>query len=326
MILHRCKIKLGRFFKQGIIEMTNKTELNEIASKTLGSENSYAVFTDKYDTSLLNLMPRDLARKDWGIDGSEMSGYDVWNCYEATFLLDSGQPVAGTLKMVFPISNKDVVESKSMKLFLNSFDMCKMGKTFKEAISNYENAVRAAFSAKGLICNVRFYSVHILESTSLRNNQYPHPLRMFSLLDIDEKVEFDDYTASKKHLEGRANLNSRHLVYTNILRSRCRHTKQKDSGSAFMIFCGDYKPSSLLQEIVSLREVNEFHEFCAEKLYVSLSEKLADVGVALLYSRRGGIDIMPIRFSSNSQHAAASINTFQPLYSTQNFVPQIFGQ
>ena len=77
------------------------TNLNDIASKTLGSSASYAVYTDRYDASLLNPMPRMLAREGWGIKGGEFVGWDTWHCHEATFLLNNGAPIAGTLKYVY---------------------------------------------------------------------------------------------------------------------------------------------------------------------------------------------------------------------------------
>ena len=92
---------------------------------------------------------------------------------------------------------------------------------------------------------------------------------------------------------------------TNVLRSRCRHTKQKDTGTAFIhieIEKGRLDVASLFKEIVSLREVNEFHEFCAEKLFTSIMklEKVKECMVMLLYSRRGLLDINPVRASDFS--------------------------
>jgi 7-cyano-7-deazaguanine reductase len=121
--------------------------MNEAASRSLGSANSYAVYTDKFDPSQLNPMPRILARQDWGIKGDEFVGYDVWHCHEATFLLNNGLPVAGTLKIICPADSEFMVESKSFKLYLNTFDMCKMGATMNEAIANYENQVKEDVSA-----------------------------------------------------------------------------------------------------------------------------------------------------------------------------------
>lgn len=274
--------------------------INDIAAKSLGDSTSYAVYTDKFDASLLNFMPRAAARKDWGITGDEFDGFDIWHCYEATFLLDSGQPVAGTLKMKFPVSNSRVVESKSMKLYLNTFDMCRMGCSFMEAIRNYENQIVADMKAGGLEVEVRFFSAHVLHS-AMGATGAPHVFARSKLLDVDATTPFTDFTAQGTHIkpyDPRLNgLASPHLLFTNVLRSRCRHTKQKDSGSAFISVVGVPNSEAILRQIVSLREVNEFHEFCAEKLYVELSKGYKDVGVFLLYSRRGSLDIHPVRYA-----------------------------
>lgn len=134
------------------------TNMTDVASKTLGSANSYAVYTDTFDPSQLNPMPRILARQDWGIKGDEFVGFDTWHCHEATFLLSNGLPVAGTLKVICPASSEFMVESKSFKLYLNTFDMCKMGDTLTEAIDNYEKQVQKDISkAIGAEVKVGFF-------------------------------------------------------------------------------------------------------------------------------------------------------------------------
>ena len=94
-------------------------------------------------------------------------------------------------------------------------------------------------------------------------------------------------------------------LFTNVLRSRCRHTKQKDTGLAAFtqkskLYDEYVTAKSFLKEVVSLREVNEFHEFCAEKLYSTVKNKTSadyEFCIMLLYSRRGSLDINPVRAS-----------------------------
>ena len=97
------------------------SNMSEVAAKTLGSANSYAVYTDTFDPSQLNPMPRALARGDWNIKGDEFVGYDTWHCHEATFLLNNGLPIAGTLKIICPADSEFMVESKSFKLYIRYF-------------------------------------------------------------------------------------------------------------------------------------------------------------------------------------------------------------
>lgn len=312
------------------------TNLNDIASKSLGSSASYAVYTDRFDPSLLNPMPRKLAREGWGISGDEFVGYDTWHCHEATFLLNNGAPIAGTLKYVYPSNSKYMVESKSAKLYLNTFDMCKMGQTVDTAIRNYELQVKNDLE-KVLETNVE---VKFFKSGEDLMGLFPMTnyidLQEFLGSDIEE-MEINDYNAEQNHLkfekanysgfgysvkEGKALYTNK--FFTNALRSRCRHTKQKDTGAAYIqintldsVVC----PASLFKQIVSLREVNEFHEFCAEKLYTEIMKcpEVESCCVALLYSRRGSLDINPCR--------ATSHDLLPPvLYNTKYYTAKAMGQ
>lgn len=284
------------------------SNMSDVAAKSLGSANSYAVYTDRFDPSQLNPMPRVLARQDWGITGDEFTGYDTWHCHEATFLLDNGLPVAGTLKIIYSANSEFMVESKSFKLYLNTFDMCKMGPTFKEAIRNYENQIKEDVSkAVGVLVDVRFFKsgddkVYGKSATEGYTDLY-NGVTIPQL----ESMEITDYNA-----EGKYNLiveegsgPGKFMYFTNVLRSRCRHTKQKDTGAAYFVIetkKGIVNRLELLKLVISLREVNEFHEFCAEKLFTEImsNPNIAKCSVKLLYSRRGSLDICPVRSSDFS--------------------------
>lgn len=300
------------------------TNLNDIASKSLGSSASYAIYTERHDASLLNPMPRELAREGWSIKGNEFVGFDTWHCHEATFLLDNGAPIAGTLKYVYSSDSIFMVESKSAKLYLNTFDMCKMGPTVESAIYNYEQQVKTDLEkALNTIVDVKFF-----KSGDDEQGIFP----MEGYLDLQdylgkeiETLEIDDYTASKNHLtfdkinfSGFDIKNNKGLYtnkfFTNALRSRCRHTKQKDTGTAYIsINTLDtvVQPESLFKQIISLREVNEFHEFCAEKLYTEIMKcpEVESCCVTLLYARRGSLDINPCRATSYDMLPPALHNT-----------------
>jgi NADPH-dependent 7-cyano-7-deazaguanine reductase QueF len=130
-----------------------------------------------------------------------------------------------------------------------------------------------------------------------------------------EELEITDYNAERNHLEFEKvnflgygySINENKALFankyfTNALRSRCRHTKQKDTGAAYIsinTLNSVVKPESLFKQIVSLREVNEFHEFCSEKLFKAITNHpdVEDCVVMLLYARRGSLDINPVRAS-----------------------------
>jgi len=312
------------------------TNLTDIASKTLGSSASYAVYTEQFDPTLLNPMPRKLARDGWDIKGDEFVGYDTWHCHEATFLLENGAPIAGTLKYTYSSDSEFMVESKSAKLYLNTFDMCKMGSTVDEAVANYEDQVRKDLKeALKTDVDVKFF-----KSGDDACGIFPMAgyidLQTFLGADLGHIV-IDDYNAEKNHLEfervkfspyGYSIKNDKALFknqfFTNALRSRCRHTKQKDTGAAYIsintLDCV-VKPETLFKQIVSLREVNEFHEFCAEKLYTEIMKypEVESCCVTLLYSRRGSLDINPTR--------ATSFDMLPPvLYNTKYYTKKAMGQ
>ena len=280
------------------------SNMSEVAAKTLGSANSYAVYTDTFDPSQLNPMPRALARGDWGIKGDEFVGYDTWHCHEATFLLDNGLPMAGTLKIVCPANSEFMVESKSFKLYLNTFDMCKMGATIPQAIENYEKQVTKDISeCIGAEVKVAFFREG--EQKMFEGDPgalYIDMLRLIGNKEL-EAMEITDYASKENHFTVIPSAGGEDLfVMTNILRSRCRHTKQKDTGAAYFRIVtktGTVDLKSLLKEVISLREVNEFHEFCSEKLFTNIMKHpdVEDCVVMLLYARRGSLDINPVRAS-----------------------------
>lgn len=289
--------------------------MTEIASKHLGQQGSYAITTNTFDPTFLVPMPRKLAREEIGVEGKQFVGYDTWHCHEATFLLNNGVPLAGTLKVVYPSDSEFMVESKSFKLYLNTFDMCKMGATVKEAIANYEKQVSIDLSnATNSSVAVKFFR---------EGDQYHYTVNpgenfqdLYKLIGLDkiEAMTITDYNEEKKHFEIYDGTAGGELyAFTNVLRSRCRHTKQKDTGTAFFYIKtkkGHVRLRSLLEEVVSLREVNEFHEFCAEKLFKTISNHpdVSDCMVMLLYARRGSLDINPVRATSYSIIPDALIN------------------
>jgi len=278
--------------------------------KHLGdSKSSYAVETDKFDPTLLDIIERKPIREEWGIKGHEFVGYDVWHAYETTFLTEKGVPVAGTLKIVVPAFTTHIVESKSLKLYLNSFDMCKMGTTVKEATENFEQQV-AWDLGKILCCTIH---VHFFTDKTVTRNVFGLYTDLYDIVDPDT-FEVTDYKSETNHLKWveQANASQNIEVYSNVLRSRCRHTKQKDTGTAFIKLRaegGYIQMRTILQQIISLREQNEFHEPCCEKLFCDIRKisGVKELMVALLYARRGGIDINPVRVTSS------------------NFLPKFFG-
>lgn len=282
--------------------MSNGNEFNEIASKHLGQAGSYAVQTDKFDSTLLVPMPRKVVREEININTS-FHGYDVWHCHEATFLLNNGLPIAGTLKVVIPADSPFMVESKSFKLYLNSFDMCKMGRVPADAITNYLNQIKSDIEkCTGSKITLEFFLDG--EDKVLGEDPTIGFEDLYGVIPINtlENMTITDYYGNNNVslIDSHEEKPGTFLYFTNVLRSRCRHTKQKDTGTAFFKIKtkrGTVIATELLKLVVSLREVNEFHEFCAEKFYTTImsSPYVESCVVMLMYARRGSLDINPVR-------------------------------
>lgn len=284
--------------------MKSDKQFDSLSSKFLGQEGSYAVNTDHFDPSFLIAMPRKNIRDLYGVTGKEFEGSDVWHCHEATFLLDSGMPIAGTLKITYPCKSTYMVESKSLKLYLNSFDFCKMGRLVDKATAAYEDQISKDLSSI-LFCHVSVKFYGDIYRQPINDFKHYSDLQVIEGLFLNE-VLVEDYTAQQNHLIFKES-ETDHTYYlkTNVLRSRCRHTKQKDTGTAFFYIStrkSELITTSLLKQVISLRNLDEFHEFCAEKLYMDLMNTgfVEECCVSLLYSRRGSLDINPIRSTYRS--------------------------
>ena len=119
----------------------NYEAVKEIASKHLGKVGGDG-YSDQYNPELLVKIPRTLNREGYGLTGNEFKGVDVWNAYEVSAITTKGQPVAGLLKIVCPSNSEFHVESKSIKLYLNSFNMTEIGSTAADCISGIEARVK----------------------------------------------------------------------------------------------------------------------------------------------------------------------------------------
>lgn len=278
--------------------------IEHIASVHLGKAGDGSVVKpyvtpDEVDPSLLVAVPRVLNRIQYGIDEAHLpfTGYDTWNCYEFSTLLPNGYPLTGVLKIVYASNSLSIVESKSLKLYLNSFNM---SKKFTSAIvieAKIKNDLQHVLNAG---VEVKFYKQKSLNSvTKPLNNYFWH---------VDEVVDyanlkFDSYNETPDLLKVvDANPASDTRYHTSSLRSNCRVTNQPDWGDVYVYIKGNkaITPDSFLQYIISMRKENHFHEEICECIYKRLWDLLEpdELFVSCLYTRRGGIDINPSRASS----------------------------
>jgi len=281
-------------------DVKNYQEVVDIASKHLGKVGGDG-YKDTYSPELLVKVPRYLNREGYGLTSDSFVGVDTWNCYEVSAITTKGQPVAGMLKIVCPSNSEYHVESKSIKLYLNSFNMTRIADNARDCISGIEARVKRDLDEL-LETNttVSFYASDE-EGEALSFESYRD---LGDIVDLDE-IDFTAFQSDANQLEsyepdgGMEELK----LKSNLLRSNCRVTNQPDWGDVFIKIKGKKLPTadSLAKYIVSHRTVSHFHEEICEMVYKHLTDAYEpeQLMVACLYTRRGGLDINPVRASHN---------------------------
>lgn len=253
------------------------------------------------------------------------TGFDVWHDYEASFLCQ-GIPINGILKIRIPAVSPFTVESKSLKLYLFSYIMEEMGSTEAAAIANYETRVRKDLSA---LCKSPVeVSLHRQSGVSgVGPRAMPGASGLVSVLnhihaitgggvtltsvDLDlradnvrQQVQAGTYSPSYKEAPDilravKLDEPGSFLMHTSMLKSNCKVTHQPDWGSIYIYMEGLSYPreAELLKYIISFRNENHFHEEIVECVFKRLLDKLQPdvLDVMAFYTRRGGIDICPMR-------------------------------
>ena len=274
-------------------EVKNYEEVVKIAGKHLGKVGGDG-YSDQYNPELLVKIPRYLNREGYNLTGKEFKGVDVWNCYEVSAITTKGQPVAGMLKIVCPSDSENHVESKSIKLYLNSFNMTKIGDNAADCISGIEARVKRDLDELlDTNTTVSFYASEFETEPLSFSEEF---LDLGDLTNLDE-IDFTAFKSDASQLESGEGTSLR--VRSNLLRSNCRVTNQPDWGDVFIHIEGEDVPSaeSLARYIVSHRTVSHFHEEICEMVFAHLTERFKpeQLMVSCLYTRRGGLDINPIR-------------------------------
>ena len=281
-------------------EVKNYQEVVEIASKHLGTVGG-AGYKDSYAPELLVKIPRSLNREGYGLTGKEFKGVDVWNAYEVSAITTKGQPVAGMLKIVCPSDSENHVESKSIKLYLNSFNMTQIGDNAADCISGIEARVKRDLDEL-LETNttVSFYASEFETESLSFSDDYED---LGDVVDLDQ-IDFTAFKSDADQLQEADYEGNELKLRSNLLRSNCRVTNQPDWGDVFIYMKGGSLPGadSLAKYIVSHRTVSHFHEEICEMIFAHLTERFGpdQLMVSCLYTRRGGIDINPIRATHNS--------------------------
>jgi len=305
------------------VTTNNQEELNKLVSVHLGKAGDGTVVKpyvtpDDVDPSLLVAVPRQLNRTAYGIEEGNLpfAGYDAWNAYEFSTLLKNGFPLSGWLKFSYPSNTPNIVESKSVKLYLNSYNMAQLIDT-QDNFWTIEDKISSDLSkAVGGEVDVRVFfgdveTVRPMDGDFFSLEKYCNV----------EKMSFDHFNESPNILEIVPSIGRYERWRSNSLRSNCRVTNQPDWGDVYVHIKGDkaVTPESLLQYIVSMRKENHFHEEICECIYKRLYDLLdpEELMVTCLYTRRGGIDINPIRATSEELIFSTSSISFASIPCTK---------
>ena len=257
----------------------------------LGQQSEYP---DKYSSGLLFAIERAESRATLGLgDDLPFQGTDIWNAWELTWLASNGQPRIATVEIRVPAESPNIVESKSLKLYLNSFAMT----SFDSA-----EAVRDVISRDLSGCAGAETGV-TLQFPATTEGQASETLPGVCVDDSD--VDCSTWYVDATLLQSNPDHTITESLHSHVLRSLCPVTAQPDLGSVLVSYSGpQIDRASLLRYIVSFRKHNDFHEACVERMFLDIQERCKPdkLSVSARYQRRGGIDINPFRSNFDTDY------------------------
>ncbi len=218
-------------------------------------------------------------------DKLPFQGEDVWTAYDLTWLKASGMPAAATATLRVPASSPNLVESKSLKLYLGSLAMSRYDRT-GELASLIERDLSAVAGA----------DVRVIMHSLPRSQALLPPMPGICI--DDSEVECIDWEVDPALLRSVEHDIVSEELHTHLMRSLCPVTGQPDIGSVLVRYHGPrIERAALLRYLVSYRAHQDFHEACVERIFVDLQNhcRPTELSVYARYNRRGGLDINPFR-------------------------------
>ena len=265
-----------------------------MSKQVLGEKVSYS---RHYDPDVLVAIPRKERRKEFKYP---MFGSDSWNCYEVSYLRPNGLPVYRMLTIEVDCNNENIFESKSLKLYLNSFNGEKIesdDKFLKIVKEDLENLTKGKVDLQWIDCPSFYIEAPCVE-------------------DDFQDLEITTYEYDKSLLKAvNCEEGAKEFLATDLLRTNCEITNQPDWAHLEVTYKAKKRldKEAFLRYVVSYRTHQEFHEPSCERIYQDIYEILQpeELTVGCYYTRRGGIDINPFRASSQELLDKCQIDGFE---------------
>nr|WP_241973774.1 NADPH-dependent 7-cyano-7-deazaguanine reductase QueF [Candidatus Pantoea edessiphila] len=251
--------------------------------------NKNVIYTKKRNRNILKVIPRNIHREIIGLSFPKMPflGNDIWTLYELSWLNSKGLPQISIGKVIFNADSKNIIESKSLKLYLHSFNKMKF--------DNWSD-IRQILEYDLSICTESKVYVSLFRLNEIKVQSINH----FNGYCIDEQdIEIKDYCINSNYLCGAAsNKMVKETLVSHLFKSNCPITNQPDWASIMISYKGlSINYEAILRYLISFRNHNEFHEQCVERIFNDISYFCypEELTVYARYTRRGGIDINPWR-------------------------------
>ncbi|TNH03603.1 NADPH-dependent 7-cyano-7-deazaguanine reductase QueF [Testudinibacter sp. TR-2022] len=253
---------------------------------TLGKQTDYR---SEYDPHLLQAVPRSLNRDSLGISSQQPfnCGADIWTAYEISWLNAKGLPQVAIGDISLDFQSENLIESKSFKLYLNSFNQSRF-----DSLQQVEQLIQRdlANCAQGEV-QVRLHPLDAYQNQTIDYFQG-------ECIDYQD-IEIDSYEFQPQLLQHCTTAEQvDEVLVSHLLKSNCLITNQPDWGSVQIEYQGaKIDREALLRYLVSFRQHNEFHEQCVERIFCDLMHYAnpTKLKVYARYTRRGGLDINPYR-------------------------------
>ena len=259
---------------------------NHIHNAPLGQKSEYI---STYSPELLCPIPRENRWKDRGYEKAPYQGVDVWNAYEISWLNNKGVPQLAIGEFIIPCTSPNLIESKSFKLYLNSF-----AQTQFESLDKVLALMKTDLST----CAGMDVEVQVTFLKDLKSSISEFEGSCLDELDISTSI----YEPNKELLRNDSDELTKERLFSHNLRSLCPVTGQPDWGSVYIEYSGPaIEHAGLLKYLISYREHSDFHEQCVENIYLDIMEccQPEELTVYARYLRRGGLDINPFRTNTN---------------------------